>query len=104
MSGIQSKVKAQGQIPVPAEARRQLGVGSGSVLVWEWRDDAAAIGMLLNHQQLSVQEADVVARALENFRTRPALGSSACLVFEIELRAIRESPIFRDRRAGPFSP
>jgi AbrB family looped-hinge helix DNA binding protein len=38
MSGIQSKVTAQGQISVPAEVRRRLGVGPGSVLVWEWRD------------------------------------------------------------------
>ena len=37
MSAIQSKVTAQGQISVPAEVRRQLGVGPGSVLVWEWR-------------------------------------------------------------------
>jgi len=38
MSSIQSKVTAQGQISVPAEVRRQLAVGPGSVLVWEWRD------------------------------------------------------------------
>ena len=38
MSQIQSKVTAQRQISVPAEVRRQLGVGPGSVLVWEWRD------------------------------------------------------------------
>jgi bifunctional DNA-binding transcriptional regulator/antitoxin component of YhaV-PrlF toxin-antitoxin module len=38
------KVKAQGQISVPAEVRRQLWVGPGSVLVWEWRDDAARAG------------------------------------------------------------
>lgn len=38
MSGIQSRVTAQGQISVPVEVRRQLGVGPGSVLVWEWRD------------------------------------------------------------------
>jgi AbrB family looped-hinge helix DNA binding protein len=38
MSSIQSKVTAQGQISVPADVRRQLGVGPGSVLVWEWRD------------------------------------------------------------------
>ena len=38
MESIQSKVTAQGQISVPAEVRRQLGVGPGSVLVWEWRD------------------------------------------------------------------
>jgi antitoxin PrlF len=43
MSGIQSKVTAQGQISVPAEVRRQLGVGPGSVLVWEWRNGAFVV-------------------------------------------------------------
>lgn len=38
MSSSQSKVTAQGQITVPADVRRQLGVGPGSVLLWEWRD------------------------------------------------------------------
>jgi AbrB family looped-hinge helix DNA binding protein len=38
MSTTQSKVTARGQISVPAEVRRQLGVAPGSVLVWEWRD------------------------------------------------------------------
>jgi antitoxin PrlF len=38
MSTLQSKVTAQGQISVPAEVRRQLGVGPGSVLIWEQRD------------------------------------------------------------------
>jgi antitoxin PrlF len=31
----QSKVTAQGQISVPAEIRRKLGVGPGSVLEWD---------------------------------------------------------------------
>ena len=31
----QSKVTAQGQISVPAEVRRRLGLGPGSVLEWE---------------------------------------------------------------------
>jgi antitoxin PrlF len=30
-----SKVTAQGQISVPADIRRKLGVGPGSVLAWE---------------------------------------------------------------------
>jgi antitoxin PrlF len=30
-----SKLTAQGQISVPAEVRRRLGVGPGSVLEWE---------------------------------------------------------------------
>ena len=30
-----SKITAQGQISVPAEVRRTLGVGPGSVLEWE---------------------------------------------------------------------
>ena len=31
----QSKVTAQGQISVPAEIRRKLGIGPGAVLEWE---------------------------------------------------------------------
>jgi len=31
----QSKVTSQGQISVPAEIRRKLGIGPGSVLEWD---------------------------------------------------------------------
>jgi AbrB family looped-hinge helix DNA binding protein len=34
MAIAQSKVTAQGQISVPAEVRKRLGVGPGSVLEW----------------------------------------------------------------------
>ena len=34
-----SKVTAQGQISVPADVRRKLGVGPGSVLEWQQRGD-----------------------------------------------------------------
>jgi AbrB family looped-hinge helix DNA binding protein len=33
-----SKVTAQGQISVPAEVRRRLGIGPGSILEWEEED------------------------------------------------------------------
>src|SRR5579883_1478145 len=48
---------------------------------------ATAIDMLLNHEHLTVQDADVVAAATENFRKRPALGFSDCLVLEIARKA-----------------
>jgi predicted nucleic-acid-binding protein len=44
---------------------------------------ATAADMLLNHQQLTVQDSDVVAAAIESFRKRPSLGFSDCLVLEI---------------------
>ena len=43
---------------------------------------ATAVDMLLNHQHLTVQDADVVAAATESFRKRPSLGFSDCLVLE----------------------
>jgi antitoxin PrlF len=43
VSSIESKVTAQGQVSVPAEVRRQLGVGPGSVIVWELRDGAFVV-------------------------------------------------------------
>ena len=44
---------------------------------------ATAVDMLLNHRQLTVQDSDVVAAAIESFRKRPSLGFSDCLVLEI---------------------
>jgi AbrB family looped-hinge helix DNA binding protein len=37
MSSAQSRITAQGQVSVPAEIRRKLGVGPGSIL--EWQDE-----------------------------------------------------------------
>lgn len=48
---------------------------------------AAAIEMILNHRELTVQEPDVVAKALEHFRKKPSLGFSDCLILEVARRA-----------------
>lgn len=48
---------------------------------------ATAIEMLLNHRDLSLQDADVVAAALAHFRKRPKLGFSGCLVLEVARKA-----------------
>ncbi len=39
----QSKLTAQGQISVPAEVRRKLGIGPGSVLEWDEEGDAVIV-------------------------------------------------------------
>ncbi len=43
MALAQSKVTAQGQISVPVEVRRKLGIGPGSVLEWEEEGDAVVV-------------------------------------------------------------
>jgi predicted nucleic-acid-binding protein len=48
---------------------------------------AAAIDMLLNHKDLTLQDSDLVTSAPEHFRRRPALGFSDCLVLEIARKA-----------------
>jgi len=48
---------------------------------------ATAVEMLLNHQHLTLQDADAVATAVENFRRRPVLGFSDCLVLAIAGKA-----------------
>ena len=47
----------------------------------------AALDLLLVHEALVLQDADVVAAALGQFRTKPALGFSECLVLEIARKA-----------------
>lgn len=48
---------------------------------------ATAVEMLLNHRDLSLQEAEVVASALLVYRSRPAIDFSDCLVLEIARKA-----------------
>ena len=48
---------------------------------------ARAVEMLLDHRQIVLQDADVVADALSQFRKRPALGFSDCLVVAAAKRA-----------------
>jgi predicted nucleic acid-binding protein len=47
----------------------------------------AALDLLLVHESLVLQDADVVSAALTQFRAKPALGFSDCLVLEIARKA-----------------
>jgi predicted nucleic-acid-binding protein len=48
---------------------------------------ATAIEMLLNHKDLTLQEAEVVSSALDKYRRRPALDFSDCLMLEVARKA-----------------
>jgi antitoxin PrlF len=43
MSIAQSKLTAQGQISVPAEVRKKLGIGPGSTIEWHEHDDGVVV-------------------------------------------------------------
>jgi predicted nucleic acid-binding protein len=43
--------------------------------------------MLLQHQDLVLQDSDVVLGALELFRAKPALGFSDCLMLQLARKA-----------------
>jgi len=43
MTIAQSKLTAQGQISVPSEVRKKLGIGPGSVLEWDERGDQIVV-------------------------------------------------------------
>lgn len=43
MAPPQSRVTAQGQISVPAEIRRKLGIGPGTVLEWQEEGDKVVV-------------------------------------------------------------
>ena len=46
-----------------------------------------AVDMLLNHKEITLQDGEVVTAALEQFRERPTLGFSDCMVVEIARKA-----------------
>ena len=51
------------------------------------RELAAAVGILLAHQSLTVQDAEVAGAALELFRRNAAVGYADCLVLEVARKA-----------------
>jgi AbrB family looped-hinge helix DNA binding protein len=53
----QSRLTAQGQISVPAEVRRRLGVGPGSVLEWEEQGGQVVVRKAGQHSSADVHEA-----------------------------------------------
>jgi predicted nucleic-acid-binding protein len=48
---------------------------------------ATAVEMLLSHQHLTVQDAEVVSAAVTQFRRQPRVGFSDCLMVEVARKA-----------------
>lgn len=79
------------------------------------RGRAKAIEMLLNHRELTIQDPEVVERAIGHLRKRPSLGFSDCLVlesarkaghgplgtFDRELAKVGGAELLRERPAAP---
>jgi len=59
----------------------------GSVYKRSVAEQVRGLDLLLNHDALVLQDADVVAAALETFRSRPAIGYSDCLMLELARKA-----------------
>ena len=57
MAFAQSKLTAQGQISVPAEVRRKLGLGPGSVLEWDEEDGCIVVRRVGRFSSADVHEA-----------------------------------------------
>jgi predicted nucleic-acid-binding protein len=65
-------------------------------------DIARAVELLLNHQELSLQDPDVVVAALDRFKGRSAVGFSDCLLLEIARKAGHGPLGTFDRDLGRF--
>jgi antitoxin PrlF len=57
MAIAQSRVTAQGQISVPAEVRKKLGVGPGSVLEWHEQNDQVVVRRAARYTSQDIHEA-----------------------------------------------
>jgi AbrB family looped-hinge helix DNA binding protein len=52
-----SKMTAQGQISVPSEVRKRLGVGPGSVLEWDERDNEVVVRRAGRYSSVAIHTA-----------------------------------------------
>ncbi len=53
----QSRLTAQGQISVPAEIRKKLGVGPGSILEWDQQNDEIVVRRAGRHTSADLHAA-----------------------------------------------
>lgn len=63
MAIAHSRVTAQGQISVPSQIRKKLGVGPGSVLEWEERNDEIVVRRAGKYSSVDIHAAIFAGRA-----------------------------------------
>lgn len=64
---------------------------------------ATAVEMLLSHEHLTVQDSEVVAAAVTQFRRQPRVGFSDCLMVEIARKAGHQPLGTFDRDLGKMA-
>jgi AbrB family looped-hinge helix DNA binding protein len=52
-----SKLTAQGQISVPVEVRKRLGIGPGSILEWDEQNDEVVVRRAGHHSSEAIHHA-----------------------------------------------
>ncbi len=57
MAIARSRITAQGQVSVPAEVRRRLGAGPGSVLEWDEEDGAIVVRRKGTYSSMDIHKA-----------------------------------------------
>jgi AbrB family looped-hinge helix DNA binding protein len=57
MAIARSKLTIQGQISIPSEVRRRLGIGPGSVIEWEEDGEKIVVRRAARHSSVDVHEA-----------------------------------------------
>ena len=63
MALAHSKITAQGQISVPADVRRKLGIGPGSILEWDEEGDNIVVRRSARFTSLDIHRALFPERA-----------------------------------------
>jgi AbrB family looped-hinge helix DNA binding protein len=57
MAIAQSKITTQGQISIPAEVRKKLGVGPGATIEWDESNDQVVVRRVGQHSSADVHQA-----------------------------------------------
>jgi AbrB family looped-hinge helix DNA binding protein len=71
MAGARSKVTAHGQTAVPAEVRRKLGIGPGSVLEWHEEGERVVVRRAGRYTSEDVHRASFPYRGGDESRGAP---------------------------------
>jgi AbrB family looped-hinge helix DNA binding protein len=70
----QSKSPRKGQISVPAEVRKKLGVGLGSILEWDKSNDEVVVRRAVRHSSMDIHAVPFANGKPENLANASVMG------------------------------
>jgi len=93
MAIAQSRVTAQGQVSVPADVRKALGIGPGSILEWEQEDGKVVVRRVGKYTFDDIHRALFGDKKIKRQSLKAMNQAKARYASERYVRSVEERPV-----------